>query len=197
MNTFIIESPYYYACSIVYSYFIQFNFFFVFFLFFARSLISDSTFRSDIHLLTAVLTIIAHVDAYYLFHHPHRTFDSIDTVSVEVNRPVSLQEDSIQDVDNEEDEDEDEDGVDVDDGTNSNVTTNLAMSRSDWSAVDTHNTFSAFEVGDSVMAWYDDEFYHAEIVEVDGSNEMFTLVFYDDNMEVDSYKAQWLKHVEN
>ena len=47
------------------------------------------------------------------------------------------------------------------------------------------------------MAWYDDEFYHAEIVEVDGSNEMFTLVFYDDNMEVDSYKEQWLKHVEH
>ena len=172
---------------------ILFNLIFFVFLFFVfRSSISDSTFRSDIHLLTAVLTIIAHVDAYYLFHHPHRTFDSIDTVSVEVNRPLSLQEDSIQDVDN-----EDEDGVDVDDGTNSNVTTNPAMSRSDWSAVDTHNTFSAFEVGDSVMAWYDDEFYHAEIVEVDGSNEMFTLVFYDDNMEVDSYKAQWLKHVEN
>ena len=35
MNTFIIESPYYYACSIVYSYFIQFNFLFFFFLFFA------------------------------------------------------------------------------------------------------------------------------------------------------------------
>ena len=70
---------------------ILFNLIFFLFFFVFRSLISDSTFRSDIHLLTAVLTIIAHVDAYYLFHHPHRTFDSIDTVSVEVNRPVSLQ----------------------------------------------------------------------------------------------------------
>ena len=66
----------------------------------------------------------------------------------------------------------------------------------DWDAVDTQNEFSAFEDGDDVMAWFDDRFYLAQIVEVDVQNELFTLLFYDDNMEVNNYKAQWMKHVD-
>jgi hypothetical protein len=66
----------------------------------------------------------------------------------------------------------------------------------DWDAVDTQNEFSAFEDGDDVMAWFDNQFYLARVVEVDAENELFTLLFYDDNMEVNRYKAQWMKHVD-
>ena len=53
-----------------------------------------------------------------------------------------------------------------------------------------------FEHGDDVMAWFDNRYYLARIVEVDDTNKLFRLVFYDDDMEVDNYKAQWMKHVE-
>ena len=54
------------------------------------SIIIDSTFRGTVDFLSSVVRIIAHVDAYYLHNHPHRTFLSIDSVSISVCHPVSL-----------------------------------------------------------------------------------------------------------
>ena len=58
------------------------------------------------------------------------------------------------------------------------------------------NSFECFELNDTVMGWYDDNYYTAKIIEVDDVNKLFTLLFFDDGMEVDSYKAQWLKHIQ-
>ena len=40
----------------------------------------------------------------------------------------------------------------------------------------------------------DDNYYTAKIIEVDDVNKLFTLLFFDDGMEVDSYKA-WSENV--
>ena len=156
------------------------------------SIIIDSTFRGTVDFLSSVVRIIAHVDAYYLHNHPHRTFLSIDSVSISVCRPVSLA--IVREIaDDESLEDGSSDG---DDGDAMQNEVEESASRSEWSSVDTENTFSSFEVNDDVMAWFDDKYYLARVVEVDSSNELFTLVLYDDGMEVNNYKAQWMKHVD-
>ena len=92
------------------------------------------------------------------------------------------------------DDDDDDDYVGSEDDDHDVVTGDAG--RDDWGSEDTGNTFASFEHGDDVMAWFDDQFYLARIVEVDAENELFTLLFYDDNMEVNRYRAQWMKHVE-
>jgi hypothetical protein len=166
------------------------------------SIIIDSTFRGTVDFLSSVVRIIAHVDAYYLHNHPHRTFLSIDSVSISVCRPVSLaivreiaDDESLEDGSSDDDDGNCDNNID-DDGDAMQNEVEESASRSEWSSVDTENTFSSFEVNDDVMAWFDDKYYLARVVEVDSSNELFTLVLYDDGMEVNNYKAQWMKHVD-
>lgn len=49
---------------------------------------------------------------------------------------------------------------------------------------------------DIVNAWYDDAFYIAIVIESDSVNQLFTLYFINDGMEVDSYKPCRMKHLE-
>jgi hypothetical protein len=181
---------------------------YIFFSLFLFELNTDSTYRGDIDILSSIVKIIAHVDAYYLSHNPHRTFDSISDVSIPVHLPAfppvadhvnaanhdNNADDIIEDDSSSDDDDDDDDYVGSEDDDHDVVTGDAG--RDDWGSEDTGNTFASFEHGDDVMAWFDDRYYLARIVEVDDTNELFRLVFYDDNMEVNDYKAQWMKHVE-
>jgi len=106
----------------------------------------------------------------YLSAFPHRTFERIDKLSIRIIRPDALIDD----------------GGDDENGENNG----------EWDHINTENIFSSFELYDDVMAWYDDAFYLAVINEIDFNNESFTVTFYEDQMEVDSYKACWLNHLE-
>jgi len=90
-------------------------------------------------------------------------------------------------------EEENED-IELDDSRD-DIVNDIAISNSTWSNINTNNTFDSFELNDIVEAWYDDKYYTAQIIEKDHDDELFTLLFLDDYMEVDSYKAQWIKHL--
>jgi hypothetical protein len=68
---------------------IAFSLFFFYVLVFVLFACIDSKYRGDISYLASIIKIIAHVDAYYLSHNPHRTFDSIAEVSIPVHAPAS------------------------------------------------------------------------------------------------------------
>ena len=177
---------------------------------------TDSTYRGEVDRLFLIVKIIAHVDAYYLSHSPHRTFDSINVVSIPVHRPAppppvahapaaanvvaiddQLDDDIVEDDSSTDDDENDDDAVLGDDSDDEDDDAVIAdAAHDDWESEDTGNTFASFEHGDDVMAWFDDRYYLARIVEVDDTNELFRLVFYDDNTEENDYKAQWMKHVE-
>jgi hypothetical protein len=108
-----------------------------------------------------------------------------DDEIVEDDSSSSDDDDGENDVQLDTDDSDDDDEVVADDA-----------GRDVWGSENTGNTFSSFEINDDVMAWFDDRYYLARIVEADETNELFRLVFYDDAMEVNDYKAQWMKHVE-
>jgi hypothetical protein len=167
---------------------------------------TGSTYRGDINMLHSIVRIIANTDAIYLSSYPHRQFPSINEISVNIVRPNNNNNDENNDEDNNDDDDNDaginnivdgdddvDNNVDNDDGVDNN---DVNEGVGDWNDVNTGNNYSSFELNDIVMGWFDDAFYTARIVENDDENELFTLLFLDDGMEVNSYKAQWIKHLE-
>ncbi len=134
-----------------------------------------TVYRGKLSFLRNVVKIIMHVDAMYLFSNPHREYRPISEFSVDVYRPIACN-DVVNDNNNDNNDENDGGG--------------------DWDDIDTGNVFSSFDANDVVEAWFDDKFYTATIVEVDHANELFTLLFLDDQQEIDSYKACWMKHLQ-
>lgn len=176
--------------------------------------------------MSYVLRIIANTDAIYISYHPHRHFPNIAELSIPFQLPHYTNDNDndsdddsdsdhdndvdVNDSDNDDDDDDDEsifqgENVELDEDMEeiNNKKNKKQMKKTknnkndgDWNSVDTGNLFSHFEMNDIVVGWYDDDYYTAKIVEVDSVNELFTLLFFDDGMEVDSYRAQWLKHIQ-
>jgi hypothetical protein len=134
-------------------------------------------YRGKLAFLRAVIKVIMHADAMYLQANPHRNYPSISQYSVDVQRPIRAGNSN-----------------DVENIVEENIDRN--ENKGEWDDVDTGNVFASFELDDVVEAWYDDKFYSATIVEVDYANELFTLLFLDDNEEINSYKACWMKHLQ-
>jgi hypothetical protein len=152
---------------------------------------SGTVYRGKIDFLTHVVRVIFHASAIYLTVKPHREFLPIWRYSVRVVRP------EVRAIEEEDESDGDEDG----DNINNDpivVEQNDAQERNvgDWDHIDTGNVFGAFELHDDCMAWYDDNFYIASIVEIDETNQQYTVLFRDDQLEVRAYKACWIKHFE-
>jgi hypothetical protein len=149
-----------------------------------------TTYRGDISLLHHIVKIIIHCDAWYFHHFPHRTFTPISQLSIPFNRSHEDDDEDDDDSDNADDDEDDDVSMEDERADNNN------RARGDWSHVDTGNSFSSFMILDMVMAWFDDKFYLGTICEIDVDNELFTIHFHDDDMEVDSYRACWLQHLE-
>jgi hypothetical protein len=159
--------------------------------------LKGTTYRGDVDLLHHIVKIIIHCDAWYLHHFPHRTYQPISAVSIPFSCPQ--ENDVDDDIIDDDDDDDNNIGNDDDDRMDDEMmpaNSNSNERRSDWSHVDTGNSFSSFMILDVVMAWYDDKFYLGTICEVDVDNELFTVHFHDDDMEVDSYNACWLQHLQ-
>jgi hypothetical protein len=165
---------------------------------------TDTVYRGDITLLRHVVKIIIHASAIYLHAFPHRQYPPISQYSVDVVRPILYHDDGNDDHEDDEgddDDDDDDEGGDDDNNVDDNdddddvIMNNEDDRHGEWDHVDTGYKFSAFQYDDLVMAWFDDNFYEGRIIEVDGAREMFTIQFILDNVETDSYKACWLKHM--
>jgi hypothetical protein len=126
----------------------------------------------------------------YLHVFPHREYPPISDFSVNVIRPETIAND------NDDDDDENDDNKNGNEENNNNIADNNNAVDRRWRGIDTGNTFESFELYDIVMAWYDDAFYIATIMEIEKTNKLFTILFTDDNLEVNSYKACWLKHLD-
>ena len=152
---------------------------------------SGTVYRGKADFLEHVLRVIIHASAMYLVIKPHREFLPIWRHSVTVVRPEQPVEDDEEAVDDEQQHDQQHDVQDVPVQRNEQE-----QDRGDWDDVDTGNVFGAFDVDDVCMAWFDDDFYIATIVEIDQNNEFYTVLFSDDQMEVREYYARWIKHLQ-
>jgi hypothetical protein len=153
-----------------------------------------TVYRGKLSFLRHVIKIIIHADAMYLHSFPHREYPSIAVFSVNVVRPEF---EVARLIDNNRDGEVAENNND-DSNNNRRAVNDLRHSQVDarWAGINTGNSFGSFELHDTVMAWYDDAFYIATIVEIDNTNQLFTVHFIDDHLEVNSYEARWLKHLE-
>jgi len=144
-------------------------------------------------LLADAVKIITHVDAAFISLFPHRHFST--EANIPFPRPVRVTEKKNNKTNRSNSKRSRSSNSSSSSRSSSSKKNNL-KNVSEWDHVDTENIFSSFELNDHVMAWFDDDYYHAKITAVDKINRLFDVVFFEDQEEVTNYKAQWLKHLD-
>ena len=134
--------------------------------------------------LSQIIKILIHSDAVYIRNHPHRTHLPIIKTSScidlaakrttlkkqpQIPKPLIIKKKST-------------------------PSKSSSSSSSSSSIIDTGCTYKHFEIGDAVMAWYNDDFYIATVLEKDSTNKLFTLVF-DDLTESPDFEPREMKHL--
>ena len=153
--------------------------------------------------MSHIIKILIHSDAVYLRYHPHRIHppivNSLRCVDLAAERATLMQQQQIPKP------------VIIKKKSNRSVSTSSSSSSSSTTTatatatkssckksvavqIDTGCTFSDFEIGDVVMAWYNDDFNIATIRESDCINQLFTLEF-DDQTESPDYEPREMKHL--